>query len=246
MTDFPGTFLDRAGLNRQHVFELAALPEDIRSGIAAQRGETQLILLGHGGRRLWECVQAAGTGGEHPIDDYCIRTVADWFAACLPGRRYRLLYPGDAPVGLQALGRLAGWHHASPFMVGIDADWGSWYAYRAVLVADTDFAPSPVVDRGSPCLDCRQMPCIAACPAGALNGGRFDLDACSDWRLAAHSRCAEGCLARTACPVGAEHRYADAQIAHSYRQSLAMLRAWREAQPTGLTPPSATQPRTTR
>lgn len=222
----PADFLDAAGLNRQFVFDLADLPADILAPLAPQAGERQLILFGHGGRRLWECVQAAGIASEDPIDDYSIRTVRRWFAEHLPDRRYRLPFPGTARIGLQALGQLAGWHQPSPIMVGVDREWGSWYAYRAVAIADTDFLPSvPLRDR-SPCPGCVPRPCIGACPAGALADGRFDLDTCSRYRLQPASACALGCLARQACPVGAAHRYVPEQIAHSYVRSLAVIRRY--------------------
>lgn len=245
---FPGDSFTAAGLNRQHVFALANLPDDLRTGLQPQSDEQRLILLGHAGRRLWDCVQAAGAGGEHPIDDYCRQTIARLFAEHLPSHRYRLLYPGhgpNGPVGLQALGKLAGWHHASPFMVGIDAEWGSWFAYRAVILCTADFPPTPVVERRNPCLDCRDRPCIAACPAEAA-GASFRLDRCIDERLRSASPCAYRCLARDACPVGAEHRYAEAQIRHSYARSLPMLRQWRDQGPIGRAPDSAIQPRATR
>lgn len=227
MTDnFPGNFLADAGLNRQHVFALAALPPALLAPLGDIAGFQQLVLLGHGGRRLWDCVQQAGLASEHPIDDYCVATVDRCFAQYLPGRRYRIVYPGDAPIGLQTLGGLAGWHHPSPFMVGIDPEFGSWSAYRAVVLAATDFCPSPVVDRSHPCRSCSGRPCIAACPAGALADGRFALDKCSRYRLLPDSPCADGCLARQACPVGAEHRYDDAQIRHSYARSLRMLQRY--------------------
>lgn len=222
----PADFLDSAGLNRQHVFDLDALPADLAGRLDCRAGERQLILIGHGGRRLWQCVQASGIGGEHPIDDYSTQTVARWFADCLPGHNYRLLFPGDQPIGLQALGELAGWHHPSPIMVGVDRVWGSWYAYRAVVVADTDLQPSVALTDRSACSDCRERPCIAACPANALRDGRFDLEACSRFRLQPESPCAHGCLARQACPVGSEHRYDVAQIEHSYSRSLAVIRQY--------------------
>ena len=232
---FPGEALAEAGLNRQFVFDLSTLPEDTRKTLGDTAGFSQLILLGHGGRRLWERVQAAGLTSEHPIDDYTVRTIEGWLAEHLPGRAYRIVYPGEHPIGLQALGKLAGWHHTSPFMVGIDSEWGSWYAYRAAVLIAFQFRPFFPVHRalqeaplgcGNPCLDCATTPCITACPADALNAGQFSLAACSGYRLQPASPCAEGCLARQACPVGAEHRYETAQIAHSYRRSLAMLRQY--------------------
>ena len=223
---FPAGFLDTAGLNRQFVFDLADLPAEVLATLAPQAGERQLILFGHAGRRLWECVQAAGIGGKDPIDDYSIRTVQHWFAAHLTKQRYRLLFPGEGRIGLQALGNLAGWHQPSPIMVGVDREWGSWYAYRAVAIADTRFPPSVPLDDRSPCPSCATPPCIGTCPAGALAGGHFDLDACSRYRLQAASACAHGCLARQACPVGAEHRYTPEQITHSYSRSLAVIRRY--------------------
>ncbi len=219
----PTAELDAAGLNRQHVFDLAALPADTVARLDLLPGERQLILIGHAGRRLWEGVQAANLPGPDPIDDYTVATLRRWFATQAPTSRYRILYPGDAPIGLQALGQLAGWHTPSPIMVGVDAEWGSWYAYRAVVVADTDFCPSEAVHRSSPCSTCQKPPCIASCPANALAGGQFNLETCSRYRLAQDSACAHGCLARLACPVGTEHRYDEAQIRHSYSRSLAVL-----------------------
>jgi len=223
---FPAAFLDAAGLNRQHVFDLSALPDEVRATLGDTAGFDQLILLGHGGRRLWECVQSSGIGSAHPIDDYSLRTIQRWFAECLPGIRFRIVYPGEALVGLQALGKLAGWHHASPFMLGIDSEWGSWYAYRAVVLADSRFWPFFAADRSIPCQNCPDQPCIAACPAEAMADGQFSLARCAGYRLQAASACAYTCLARSACPVASEHRYDDAQIRHSYAQSLAMLQKY--------------------
>lgn len=222
----PWGFLDDAGLNRQHVFDLPGLPAEVLATLDVQAGETQLILIGHGGRRLWECLQSSGVSGSDPIDDYSMQTVRRWFAHELPERRYRILFPGERAIDLQKLGQLAGWHHPSPIMVGVDAEWGSWYAYRAVLVANTDFAPSPRLDGRSPCPSCLTRACIEACPAKALEGGRFDIDACSRYRLIPNSPCAHGCLARQACPAGSEHRYEEAQIRHSYSRSLAVIRQY--------------------
>ncbi|QLQ26467.1 MAG: hypothetical protein HZT41_17985 [Dechloromonas sp.] len=219
--------LAAAGLNRQHVFDLAALPAEITATLGTTAGFRQLILLGHGGKRLWECVQAAGHTGGDPIDDYCARVVADWFAAELPGRRYRIVHPGSTPVPLQYLGTLAGWHHPTPFMVGIDPEWGTWNAYRAVVLADTGFSPSRPVDRSNPCTGCQARPCIPACPAGAMDGGSFALATCIAYRQRDHSRCQHTCLARIACPVGSKHRYGDEQMRHAYSISLDTIRCCR-------------------
>lgn len=219
----PAAMLDAAGLNRQHIFDLADLPTGIATTLGDTTGFRQLILIGHGGRRLWERVCAERSVSEHPIDEFVVRTVTAWFGAVAPGRALRIVYPGPTPVGLQQLGLLAGWHHPAPFMVGVDAEWGPWWAYRAAVLADTGFRASQPVDRDSPCLACASRPCIAACPAGAMDDGDFALATCLAFRRRAASPCALTCLARLACPVGAEHRYDPAQLAHSYGQSLALL-----------------------
>ncbi len=218
-----GAPLTAAGLNLQAVFNIADLPPALRGQLAETGDFRQLILLGHGGRALWDAVQRSGIVSADPIDDFTRLTVDRWFAAEMPARRYRVLYPGACPVGLQALGKLAGWHHDSPFMVGINATWGSWYAYRAVVLADTDFVPTPALTGSSPCLSCAAQPCVAACPGKALAGGEFALDKCITWRRQPASTCATACLARLACPVASEHRYCGEQIRHSYAISLRMI-----------------------
>lgn len=235
------SILDDAGLNLQAVFDVATLPaplaHDIRTRFpldAAGSTARRLILIGHAGRRLWARVTAQAMDDAHPIDAFTVATVQRWLASTLPDRRYRIAYPGDpndadagdAPIGLQTLGQLAGWHHPSPFMVGVNARFGSWFAYRAVVLCDAELPVTPRAQDVSPCADCRTRPCIAACPAGALSGGRFDFAACSAYRLAAGSPCALGCLARWNCPVAVEHRYDEAQVQHSYARSLEAIRRY--------------------
>lgn len=215
--------LDRAGLNLLAVFDLAALPAETRARLDPEQRYRQLVLIGHGGRTLWERVQAAGLSSEHPIDDFSMAAVSAWFAAQLPGQSFSFVYPGDAPIGLQTLGKLAGWHHESPFRVGINATWGSWFAYRALVLADTALDPTPPLAGESPCAGCATQPCVSACPGKALDDHAFSLPKCIAYRKQPGSRCRITCIARTSCPVRPEHRYTDAQIAHSYSRSMAMI-----------------------
>ncbi len=222
--------LDNAGLNRQHVFNLADLPEDVLAPLEPALDETQLILFGHAGRRLWDCVQAEGQSAANPIDEYSVRTVRAWLQQALPAAQARFVFPIGLPdgkhAGLQRLGTLAGWHHPSPFFVGIDAKYGSWFAYRAAILTNTALPASEVEDLGHPCLSCETKPCLPACAGDALASGQMDMNACHRQRLLENSPCALGCLARRACPIGAEYRYDDSQIRHSAKGSLATLRAW--------------------
>lgn len=219
--------LAELGLNLQAVLDVAALPAGMRAALRvhlpASGGTGQLILIGNAGPALWREVKAAGVGGDDPIDDFSVRTVTAWFAEHFPAHRHCLLYPGDSPIGLQALGALAGWHHATPFKVGILPGWGSWFGYRVVLWADTVLPPTAPLEVVSPCVGCAARPCVAACPAQAMDAAGFALDKCLTWRLLPDSPCRGRCLARDACPEGREYRYDEDHMRHTYGQSLRMI-----------------------
>lgn len=219
--------LDAAGLNLQAVFALDALPAEVVAGLRRRfdpdHPYRQLILIGHAGRTLWESVRASGIASADPIDEFSVRTVERWFARRFAGRRHEIVYPGDQAPNLQTLGRLVGWHHPSPLMLGINARWGTWFAYRVAMLADTDLDPTPPIPGESPCDGCADKPCLAACPGGALDNGTLALDECVAHRKQPGSSCRTTCLARAACPVGAEYRYPDALIRHAYSISMRMI-----------------------
>lgn len=223
--------LDEAGLNLQAVFSLGGLPADVLDTLGMTEQErglyTQLILIGHLGRDCWASLQQRGMHGAHPLDSFVTERVRGWMDATWPEARWRQVFPGPHPVGLQRLGALAGWHHPSPFWVGVDAEWGSWFAYRAVLLADTSLPVTPRRTSATPCEACADKPCIAACPAGALASeqtGPWRLQTCLASRRQPDSPCADRCLARNACPVGEPYRYTDQQIAYHYLHSMRAIR----------------------
>ena len=227
MTIWDTAALNSAGLNLQAVFNLDELPAEIVAELRCRfdpgHRYRQLILLGHGGKALWASVMASGIVSENPIDDFSVRTVASWFAQQFGDNCRAIIYPGSDAVRLQALGKIAGWHHASPMMIGIDKEWGTWFAYRAVVLADTELQPTRSVDSESPCLTCRHKICIASCPASALDGGAFDLGQCVAYRKRSDSSCKATCLARVSCPVGSAHRYCAEQIRHAYSISMTSI-----------------------
>ena len=224
--------LTAVGLNLHAVFERDELPSDLRRTLAGISSLPRVLLLGNGGFSLWSHVEGARERGElpgpDPIDTYSIRIVRRWLSSTFPSARGQIVYPpasGEpmATVDLQALGVYAGWHHPTPFMVGINAAWGPWFAYRVLLLTDAPLDSTSPMNDASPCATCVERTCISACPADALTG-RFDLARCAAYRTRGDSICALTCRARLACPVGREHRYPDAQLAHSYGESLRMLR----------------------
>lgn len=221
---FDPTPLDSAGLNRQAVIDIDDLPADLAASLAAGCASVpshrQLILIAHAGRKLWEFLKRSRINSENPIDDFTVQTVKRWFAECMPQNAYAIIHPGEHTLNLQRLGELAGWHHPSPLRLGIDPVWGTWYAYRALVLADTAFEPTRPVAGESPCATCSGKTCIASCPASALAGGTLDLGKCIAYRKEAGSKCRTTCLARVSCPVGSAHRYCGEQIRHTYTISL--------------------------
>ena len=223
--------LTEQGLTLHAVMDLATLPTDICASLGLTADEPtpyrQLILIGHQGRDFWAALQRRGLHGSHPVDTFVAECVRDWMNGPMAGHAWELVFPGARPVGLQRLGEIAGWHHASPFRVGVDAEWGSWFAYRAVVLADTALPVTPRRSLPSPCLSCSDQPCVGACPAGALErSGAFHLRACIEYRLQSGSACQDRCLARNACPVGEAHSYTEAQTAYHYLHSLPAIRAY--------------------
>jgi len=123
-------------------------------------------------------------------------------------------------VPFQRLGRAAGLGGPGPLGLQIHPQFGPWWAYRGLLVLDR---PLPAeTPPGDGCAGCA-APCVAACPAGAVSRGGFDVVACRARRLTAEP-CRLSCAARIACVRGPEHRYRDEELAFHMRASLTMMR----------------------
>ena len=175
-------------------------------------GSASLILLGHGGRRLWEAVEASGIASEHRIDDYSVGVVDAWLARHLPGHRHRLVYPGTTrwPAVPGQAGRLApsfalhGWHQR-PMGHLVRLPGAPW------------LIPTPAAHgaggRGIP-LRRLHRPALRRRLPGGGPSARPDSTwpPASPYRRQPASRRRTTRQARLACPVGTEHRYCEAQI----------------------------------
>ncbi len=241
--------LTKSGLNLQAVFTISDLPPELINTLSEACAEMdqyrQVILLGHAGRDFWQALQGSSLGkgeliaSDNPVDSFTLQQVNSYFQQEHPAAKYQCLYPGDQPVDLQAFGRLAGWHGDSPFRLGVNKQWGSWYAYRALVLIDKlppfdkSCQPKMPSAQASPCTDCSPKPCVAACPVGALGQAHsdFKLQACLDYRVLPGSDCSHQCLARSACPVGQQHKYDQQQMQYHYGVSLVMIKKWQKRQP---------------
>jgi Fe-S-cluster-containing hydrogenase component 2 len=112
----------------------------------------------------------------------------------------------------------AGGVSTSPLGVLVHPIYGPWFAYRGAL-AFGEAIEAPPVQHADPCGTCRDKPCIAACPVGAISqSGAYDVGACRDHVSSADNACyALGCLARHACPLGADFVYPPAQAGFHMR-----------------------------
>lgn len=169
-----------------------------------------LVLLGFTGRTQWPVFAASpehGDGAPHPLDRWSQRII-DKLA-----RRFgaRALYPFTGPPWwpFQRWAQRAERLHPSPLGVLIHPEYGLWHAYRGALLFSESIELPPLKAWSSPCESCSEQPCLDACPAGALAGGRFLTDRCLAHVVSAQGfACStRGCLARQACPFADAHRY---------------------------------------
>jgi epoxyqueuosine reductase len=221
------------GLNLQAVFQFNQIPDTLKTRIVQCEPDAAryqyLILLGNGGTRFWESMQRHRTRNlldENPVDNYFIRSVENTFAA---NPDYRIIYPGNHLLPLQSLGKLVGWHHDSPLGLGIHPVFGLWFAYRGMILSNTEFIPATddfdAVPE-SPCASCQEKHCINACPAAAVTSSGLKIKPCTSYRLESDSRCQTRCISRLVCPIGRDYRYLEEQMAYHYGHSLASIKKY--------------------
>ena len=203
--------LDRAlaerGLRRLGGFHLED-GEELVEG--AGRSGGAVVLIGNDGRGLWEKageeIEALrADGGADPLDRWT-KTTLDPIAARFGALAfYPFGGPPHAPFTRWAL-RSPNLHQ-SPLGLTIHPTFGLWHAFRAAFHLEGQIALGHAPAE-SPCARCADKPCLSACPVGAFSGEGYDLAAC---RAHLENRAADcwtrSCLAREACPVGADWRY---------------------------------------
>ena len=193
--------------------------------IGALADVSTIVLIGMAGRSGWDAFAAsaeAHDGLDHPLDRFSRRvigTLAQNLGAAA-------LYPFGGPPywPFQQWAQRCEPVHPSPLGLLIHPRYGLWHSYRGALGFARSLDVPAWEATPSPCETCAEKPCLGACPVGAFVVGGYDVPACvAHLKSPAGSDCMDyGCLARRACPVGAEHAHGPAQAAFTMR---AFLRA---------------------
>lgn len=211
--------IEQCGLAARGAFALA--DADRAAGLD---GLAAIVLVGAVGARGFAAFAAspeAHDGAADPLDRWSRRTI-DGLAAELGARA---LYPFGGPPHwpFQRWAQRAEPVHASPIGLLIHPDYGLWHSYRGALGFSQPIVIPERAERASPCEACVARPCLSACPVGAFTPRGYDVAACAaHLRRAAGRACMEGgCLARRACPVGAQFSQGPAQAAFHMRAFLA-------------------------
>lgn len=175
-----------------------------------------LLLVGNAGPGMWREFSAwldrQPDIMADPLDTWSAEVI-DVIAARVGARA---VYPSQRPwQPFQQWAMRAEGLRASPMGVLVHPEYGPWHAWRAALLF-ADEVPIQAPEKLShPCDGCVEQPCLTSCPVNAFSDSGFDVARCSGHAgSAAGHACREaGCLARNACPVGADMRYGAAQQA---------------------------------
>ncbi|MGE0117365.1 MAG: ferredoxin [Dongiaceae bacterium] len=172
-----------------------------------------LILVGNVGSSLWASFSGspeAQDGAPHPLNRWTQRVVSQ--IAAEAGAAALFPFGGPPYLPFQRWAMRAEPVAASPLGILIHPDYGLWHAYRGALAFADRLALPPRVERPRPCDSCADRPCLSACPVGAFTARGYDVPACIGHIAGpAGAACLDGCLARRACPVGADFAYDAAQ-----------------------------------
>ena len=173
-----------------------------------------VVLVGHFGSSIWPHFvrwREDHPGAQDPLDTWSrevLTAVAARFGATA-------VFPSDQPyLPFQQWAMCAEGLNTSPLGILIHPQYGLWHAFRGALLFDHVLDLSSGGPQRHPCDDCRDRPCLSACPVNAFSIDGYDVVRCRGHLASGEGdTCLTGgCLARRACPVGHEHAYSAQQM----------------------------------
>lgn len=185
--------------------------------LAGGRPAASVVLIGNVGGSLWQPFvrwreEAPDRGGADPLDCWSKAVIGE-IARVNGATAY---FPSDPPwQPFQQWAMRAEGLKASPLGILIHPRYGLWHGYRGALAFDMALPADGDRSAVHPCDSCVEKPCVAACPAGALERLQFDVGRCRGHLRTEAGRggCLKrGCLSRDACPVGRDYRYPPDQL----------------------------------
>ncbi|WP_226951286.1 4Fe-4S dicluster domain-containing protein [Rhizobium terrae] len=172
-----------------------------------------VVLLGNAGSSIWPAFSRwrKTYQGTDPLDTWSKQLIRP-LAGKLGASAY---FPSDPPwQPFQQWATKAEGLKPSPLGILIHPKYGLWHGYRGALGFSFEIEAAPA-EASHPCDRCLEKPCLAACPADAVGIVGFDVMRCRTYlkRGSEGVSCMiSGCLARSACPVGATYRYEPEQL----------------------------------
>lgn len=202
-----------------------------RDGRFDEAGAGSAVVIGSGGRALWEHMEEQGhlngqsaQRGYDPIDTYSelvlLREIEHFRRH---GHEACAIFPFDRnPVNFTKLAEAAGIGVISPVIPFLlHPAYGPWISLRGALIFDVEIPSHGDLQDFGPCSECA-APCLDACPVAVYGrDGETHLDRCAGHRHA--GGCSSGCDVRRACPVGSEHRYGSDEERFRHAYSLPLL-----------------------
>jgi cyanocobalamin reductase (cyanide-eliminating) / alkylcobalamin dealkylase len=160
--------------------------------------------------RVWQKDQLLASSDD-PLDLYVISSIERAIAATtgLAHRSYFAHVTTPRALPIQRLADLVGFAALAPSHLAIHAQYGPWFALRAVVTVNLDGPSTPAPEPARPCQACAE-PCVQALQR-ALAASGTSLDRRS---IAAHA--ADWIAVRDACPVGRASRYDNEQLRYHY------------------------------
>lgn len=173
------------------------------------------VLIGHFGGGFWPVFKKwhlQNQNALNPLDTWSkdvLDSVANQFGATA-------VYPSDKPYfPFQQWAKQAEGLKLSPLGLLIHPRAGLWHAYRGALLFEQAINYVPPALKPHPCDTCDKKACLTSCPVDAVKPIKFNVAACRNHLEQAQGQpcMTGGCLARNACPVGAQFRYTENQQA---------------------------------